>query len=132
MRQVGGAGICRLAPSAVKLLDTFVPAKEIMKRTLPLIAAFAALLALTGCGGSSTSSTPVDSSQPIALIRTDTVVGTGADAAAGMTLTVNYSAWLYNSTAPGSKGSALDTTIGHTPFKFVLGAGQVIAGWDQG
>jgi FKBP-type peptidyl-prolyl cis-trans isomerase FkpA len=104
-----------------------------MKPTLPVIAAFVALLSLSACGGgSSVASTAADNSQPAALIKTDTVVGTGADAVAGKTLTVNYTGWLYSATAAGYKGTQFDTSVGRGTFQFVLGQGRVIAGWDQG
>jgi FKBP-type peptidyl-prolyl cis-trans isomerase FkpA len=63
---------------------------------------------------------------------TDTTVGTGATATAGNTLTVNYTGWLYNASAPNFRGTQFDTSTGKTPFQFKLGVGQVIAGWDQG
>jgi FKBP-type peptidyl-prolyl cis-trans isomerase FkpA len=52
--------------------------------------------------------------------------GSGAEAAAGNTVTVHYVGTLTN----GSKfDSSRDRGQG---FTFKLGAGQVIAGWDQG
>nr|WP_310732997.1 FKBP-type peptidyl-prolyl cis-trans isomerase [Inhella inkyongensis] len=67
-----------------------------------------------------------------ALKITDTLVGTGAEAANGKTLTVRYTGWLYdNRVASTQKGTQFEsnTTTGH---KFKLGAGEVIPGWDQG
>jgi peptidylprolyl isomerase len=60
--------------------------------------------------------------------------GTGAIPTAGETVTVNYSGFLLNSN--GTIGTEFDSntdpTFGHvTPFSFTLGAGQVIAGWDE-
>jgi peptidylprolyl isomerase len=55
----------------------------------------------------------------------DTVVGTGAEAQAGMTLKVNYTGTLTN-------GTVFDSSVGREPFEFSLGAGQVIQGWDEG
>ena len=63
---------------------------------------------------------------------TDTIVGTGTTAAAGNTLTVNYTGWLYSASAANSRDAQFDTSVGRAPFQFRLGAGQVIAGWDQG
>jgi len=64
-----------------------------------------------------------------ALKTEDLVVGTGRAAQAGDNLTVNYTGWLeakYNITP-------FDTSDLHdTPFQFVLGKGEAIAGWDQG
>jgi FKBP-type peptidyl-prolyl cis-trans isomerase len=84
--------------------------------------AVAPFLLLTACGSNSNPTTP---SQP--LVVEDLVVGTGATAAAGNTLTVNY-------TGTFTDGTKFDSSLdpGRTPFQFVLGAGQVIAGWDQG
>jgi len=58
-------------------------------------------------------------------------VGTGAAAANGQSLTVDYTGWLYDSTQPDEKGAVFDAS-GSTPFTFTLGNGSVIAGWDQG
>jgi len=62
----------------------------------------------------------------------DLVVGVGAEAIAGHAVTIEYTGWLYNSTAPQNKGRQFDTTLGRGPLSFVLGAGQVIRGWDRG
>jgi len=70
--------------------------------------------------------------QPAKLTITDTVVGAGAVAQNGKTLTMNYTGWLYDPKAPGFKGKQFDSSVGRGPFDFVLGAGHVIAGWDQG
>ena len=90
---------------------------------------FALGLLLSGC--SSSVDTPA-SGGPTALQITDAVVGAGAAAAVGNTVTVNYTGWLYNTSAANFHGTQFDTSVGKTPFKFNLGAGQVIAGWDQG
>ena len=55
----------------------------------------------------------------------DIRAGTGLAAAVGMSLTVNYTGTLEN-------GNVFDTSIGNRPFTFVLGVGEVIAGWDRG
>jgi FKBP-type peptidyl-prolyl cis-trans isomerase FkpA len=63
---------------------------------------------------------------------TDLLVGTGTTAATGNTVTVHYTGWLYDAAKPDHKGLQFDSSIGGNPFMFVLGAGQVIQGWDQG
>ena len=57
----------------------------------------------------------------------DIAVGTGVEPKAGDTVTVNYTGWL------SSDGTKFDSSLDRgTPFDFVLGTGQVIAGWDEG
>jgi len=63
-----------------------------------------------------------------------TTEGTGAVPHNGQTVTVNYSGFLLNSdgTIGTEFDSNTDSKFGHvTPFSFVLGAGQVIKGWDE-
>lgn len=64
------------------------------------------------------------------LVATDLVVGTGKQARSGTTVKVHYTGWLYNN---GQKGTKFDSSVDRgEPFKFDLGAGEVIKGWDQG
>jgi FKBP-type peptidyl-prolyl cis-trans isomerase FkpA len=59
--------------------------------------------------------------------------GSGAPIAAGRKAVVEYTGWLYEATAPDKKGKEFDSSRnGGHPFSFVVGAGQVIKGWDQG
>ncbi|MGH7175711.1 MAG: FKBP-type peptidyl-prolyl cis-trans isomerase [Minisyncoccia bacterium] len=64
---------------------------------------------------------------PDGLQITDNVVGTGATAAAGDSVTVNYVGTL-------ADGTVFDASAKHgsSGFTFALGAGQVIKGWDEG
>lgn len=63
---------------------------------------------------------------PTELVITDVVVGSGAEATPGSLVTVNYVGALPD-------GTVFDASANHgQPFTFPLGAGQVIAGWDQG
>ena len=60
----------------------------------------------------------------------DTVVGDGAEATKGQTVTVHYTGWLYKDSEQGAKfDSSKDR---RDPFQFILGAGMVIRGWDEG
>jgi FKBP-type peptidyl-prolyl cis-trans isomerase len=65
---------------------------------------------------------------------TDVKIGTGAEATSGKTITVNYTGWVYSTSAADHHGTQFDSSrdVGRQPFVFVLGVGQVIAGWDQG
>jgi len=95
-----------------------------MRRILPWITLLAVCL---GCGSDSTSPTPTTSSAPYS--QTDLLVGTGAQVNAGNRAVVSYSGWLYDSSKTDGKGTLFDSGSG---FTFVVGAGQVIAGWDRG
>jgi FKBP-type peptidyl-prolyl cis-trans isomerase FkpA len=64
--------------------------------------------------------------------QTDVRPGTGTEAIVGALVTVNYTGWLYDAAKLDGKGLQFDTSVGASPFAFTLGAGQVIAGWDQG
>ncbi len=59
------------------------------------------------------------------LRYTDLEPGSGAEAIAGQTVTVNYRGTLTN-------GKEFDSSYGRAPFSFRLGGGQVIKGWDEG
>jgi len=61
-----------------------------------------------------------------ALKIEDLVVGTGVEAKAGDTLSMQYTGWLEDGT---KFNSSLDSGLS---VEFVLGQGGVIAGWDQG
>ena len=82
------------------------------------------LLTLAACGGGGDSATAPSGGGT--LVVEDLVVGTGATAAVGDTVTVNYVGTLTNGTKFDSSYDA------GKPFSFRIGAGTVIAGWEQG
>ena len=84
------------------------------------------LLAAAGCGSANPT---VPSTSVGVYTQTDLVVGTGATAAVGSIVTVSYSGWLYDTGKPNGKGNAFDS--GTLPA-FVLGAGSLIQGFQQG
>jgi peptidylprolyl isomerase len=71
--------------------------------------------------------TPPSGPAPTKLETKELIVGTGAEAKAGDSVTVNYVGVLYKD---GKKFNASWET--GKPFTFTLGKGEVIKGWDQG
>ncbi len=71
--------------------------------------------------------TPPKGPAPTKLVTKEIVPGTGAEAKAGESVTVNYVGALYSS---GKVFNASWET--KEPFTFTLGEGQVIKGWDEG
>ena len=60
------------------------------------------------------------------LMYQDLVVGDGATAQAGDSVSVHYTGWLKD-------GTKFDSSVDRgTPFQFLLGHGDVIKGWDEG
>ncbi len=59
------------------------------------------------------------------LTIVDAQIGTGSPAASGNTIMVNYTGML-------ADGKVFDSSVGKQPLTIVIGAGKVIAGWDQG
>jgi peptidylprolyl isomerase len=71
--------------------------------------------------------TPPSGPASTKLETKDLIVGTGAEAKDGDTVTVNYVGVLYKG------GKVFDASWKRNePFSFTLGKGQVIPGWDQG
>ena len=98
------------------------------------------ILALAGCGGSADypatqheapeSAPAIDASamavQPSGLSVLDLVEGDGDVATAGQKVIVHYTGWFLD-------GEKFDSSVDRgEAFDFVLGARQVIAGWDEG
>ena len=60
------------------------------------------------------------------LVIEEVLVGEGAEALAGQTVSVHYTGWL-------TDGTKFDSSMDRNePFEFPLGARHVIAGWDEG
>ena len=78
------------------------------------------------------AATNATGNEDMTLQKTDLAPGTGAEIKSGQTALVHYSGWLYDAAAPDNKGKQFDSSVGGEPFEFPLGAGRVIAGWDQG
>ena len=98
------------------------------------LAITAAALTLTGCTKCSQDkpqdgpgNMPTLKAEEIKELRIiDTKEGSGAVAEAGKVVSVHYTGTLFD-------GKKFDSSLDRgQPFSFTLGAGQVIAGWDQG
>jgi len=116
---VGGPDLCgivRIVHSSVRFAVIF---------------ALAALIAACG-SAQSTTNIPTAPTSTAEYSQADVVQGTGASAATGNIVTVNYTGWLYDVLKPDKKGLQFETSLGTSPIIFQLGAGQVIRGWDQG
>ena len=108
-----------------------------MKQFLFLASVAGILSAFSACKGGDSSPSSATGETGLSSITTlqvtDVKVGTGADATNGKTVTVHYTGWLYNQAAADHHGTKFDSSRDRNqPFPFLLGAGQVIKGWDQG
>jgi FKBP-type peptidyl-prolyl cis-trans isomerase len=101
--------------------------------TLPVrVAALAVTLALAACTPTDTT-TKGSPMSTASLAITELAAGSGPAIAAGQTAVVHYSGWLYAEGAADQKGRKFDSSRDRgEPFDFSVGAGHVIAGWDQG
>lgn len=102
-------------------------------------AAIATLAAVTACA--QTGAPPAAPAKPAAaapavvteLVKKDTKEGNGKLAEKGKAVSVHYTGWLYDPAAPGQKGKKFDSSHDRKiPFGFILGAGRVIKGWEEG
>ncbi len=99
--------------------------ERMFTRMSACVMALATVCLVAACGSPTSPSTV----SGVAFSQTDLVVGAGALASTGNRVTVAYTGWLYDAGRPDNKGTAFDSG---TAFSFTIGAGQVIAGWDQG
>jgi FKBP-type peptidyl-prolyl cis-trans isomerase FkpA len=111
---------------ALKVIMTMLTASRGRRRRLSVMVGLA-IIAIA-CG----SSSPTSPSVNVPYSQTDLRLGTGAEAVSGKRLLVNYTGWLYDAGRPDQKGQPFDSNAGKGAFPFVLGASDVIQGWDQG
>jgi FKBP-type peptidyl-prolyl cis-trans isomerase FkpA len=89
------------------------------------------LALLAACGGGSPAVVPPAAANAFEIL--ELAPGEGAPIASGQQAVVQYTGWLYAVSAPDKKGKKFDSSRdGGQPFRFVVGAGQVIKGWDRG
>ena len=94
---------------------------------LAVLCSMVVSLAASGC-----TELPTEASGSAPFSQTDLRAGAGAAAVNGNVLVVRYTGWLYDVSKPQQKGLQFDTSLGREPLEFVLGVGDVIAGWDVG
>jgi FKBP-type peptidyl-prolyl cis-trans isomerase len=105
-----------------------------MRRRVVLASIFTSLLAFWGLSvvvqaqekgsGAGATGRPVTTDSGLQYV--DLAMGQGRQAELGDTATVHYTGWLAN-------GTKFDSSLDRKePFKFRVGAGQVIKGWDEG
>jgi len=95
--------------------------------SLGLTAAEAASPAIPSTGESKLDAKSSD------LRKVDVKQGLGAEAASGKPVLVHYTGWLYDPAQPDGKGKKFDSSRDRgVPFGFLIGAGKVIKGWDEG
>ena len=109
-----------------------------------LILAALVTLALGACATQNTTPAPAAAATreapkaacappPRELVKKDLDPGSGDSARFRSAVIVSYTGWLYDGCKPDLKGEQFDTSVGRaTPFGFMVGAGRVIKGWDEG
>ncbi len=98
----------------------------LLKRMIALLP----LVAVAACGASSTTSPSLPPTSVGVFTTTDLTVGTGATAVVGSRVTTTYAGWLYDTGKPFGKGAQFDPGPG--PLTFVVGAGTLVRGFEQG
>jgi peptidylprolyl isomerase len=106
-----------------KATSTTAPGESPLDAILPIPAADRSP---AGTAGKAPTVTVPSGTPPKSLQSADLIVGTGATAAPGDNVTVQYVLATYSS------GKVVQSSWTSQPFTFQLGAGQVIPGWDKG
>ncbi len=89
----------------------------------------AAMFVLAACGGADDQTTTVAEGLTFRTL----VEGDGAVAKVGDVAVVHYTGWLYDDSIPDKRGTKFDSSRDRDQhFRFGLGEGRVIKGWDQG
>jgi FKBP-type peptidyl-prolyl cis-trans isomerase FkpA len=118
-----------------------------MRNTSLVLLAFGALL-IAACGSAekpqSIQAIPdnaadmtvasIESVQVTEGLSSKTILqGEGAVAQPGQMAVVHYTGWLYDPEAPDNRGQKFDSSVDRgAHFRFPIGAGRVIRGWDEG
>lgn len=108
--------------------------RSFCKLALPLILA---ITLVAGCSREQPQAQAEETKAPPAPItelqRIDLHVAPGEGISQGQRAVVHYTGWLYDPGAPDHKGKQFDSSRDRgQPFRFTIGAGQVIRGWEEG
>lgn len=117
-------------------------------KTIRLVLIATAALAIAACGSADEPQSIQAIPDNAADINVDTIEsvqiaeglssktllqGDGAVAEIGHTAVVHYTGWLYDPEAADNRGAKFDSSVDRgAHFRFPIGAGRVIKGWDQG
>lgn len=123
----GQAGACPLTAAATPCAGPATPAASASTSTSAGQSSSAACNPAATQRTDNLKQTVSLTARPDGLKTGEITPGSGAAAAAGNTVAVEYTGWLQD-------GSVFDSSrkAGRTPFSFQLGAGSVIPGWDEG
>ena len=104
-----------------------------MTTSLMRAALLAAVLSIVACSPKQEAPRVAAPSSVTELQITDLKVGEGAEIKTGQFAIMNYTGWLYETAAKDNKGKEFDSSKNAgKPFRFRLGIGDVIKGWDKG
>ena len=98
-------------------------------RALIFLVCIALTYSLPAAASPAASATPV---AKLSLQKIDTKPGTGRLAMTGSTVSIHYTGWLYAPSSSTQRGAKFDSSNDGAPFRFKLGAGSVIKGWEEG
>lgn len=100
-----------------------------------LVLAIAIATTLTGCAGVKQAPAAAAGCKPPPsnLVWKDIQPGKGDATRFRAAVLLNYAGWLYDGCTKDLKGVEFDSSAGRaTPLGFIVGAGRVIRGWDEG
>lgn len=103
-----------------------------MKSTFPIIATLVCALGLSACGGGSDPAPAAPVVVQPAFAQSETVKGSGTEAANADLVTLHSTIWLYDASAADKKGAKVSSTLdSKQPSAFTLGTGAVLPVIDQ-
>lgn len=95
--------------------------------------ALALVFALSACKPTQPPASSQASTAPPQFEAKNIAVGTGAPIETGQVAVVHYTGWLYDTDASDHHGRKFDSSRDRgMPFKFRIGSGDVIKGWERG